>query len=205
MSINFSANLKLLRSKKGLSQQELADAVGISRKQVSDYEVGAAKPRQATYLKILSALNVSDDEFQSQELIVQNNSSSILKIPLVSWTEVLTIKLEFMEFESHIYIDSNTLNRKTPEGLFAMKVTGLSMYPHYKDGDLILIDSFQDSIEDGLLYILSTGEESAFKQCFKQPNGMLGLSALNNAFPSFEVNPNNISIIGRVVFKMGFV
>lgn len=110
-----------------------------------------------------------------------------------------------MTFDSHIYIDSTTLNRKSPEGIFAMRIAGLSMYPDYKDGDLILVDSFQDNIEDGLLYILSTGEESAFKQCFKQPNGMLNLSALNNTFPSFEVSPDHISIIGRVVFKMGFV
>lgn len=202
---DFPARLKFFRAKNNLSQAELAKLIGISGKQVSDYEVGTSKPRQSTYFKILDALGVSDEVFCLQPISTQNNAPSILKIPLVSWMEVLTIKSEFMEFDSHIYIDSNTLNRKSPEGLFAMKVMGLSMYPDYKDGDLILVDSFQDNIEDGLLYILSTGEESAFKQCFKQPNGMLNLSTLNNTFPSFEVSPDCINVIGRVVFKMGFV
>jgi transcriptional regulator with XRE-family HTH domain len=46
----------------------LANAVGISRKQISDYEVGTAKPRQATYMKILKALDISDQIFSKSDL-----------------------------------------------------------------------------------------------------------------------------------------
>jgi len=60
MVADFSERLKFFRSQRGLSQQGLANTVGISRKQISDYEVGTAKPRQATYMKILKALDISD-------------------------------------------------------------------------------------------------------------------------------------------------
>ena len=68
MVADFSERLRIFRSQRGLSQQELANAVGISRKQISDYEVGTAKPRQATYMKILKALDISDQIFSKSDL-----------------------------------------------------------------------------------------------------------------------------------------
>lgn len=50
------------------SQVELAKRVGISGKQISDYEVGTSKPRQSTYMKILNALEVSDQVFSNSDL-----------------------------------------------------------------------------------------------------------------------------------------
>ena len=68
MIADFSERLRFFRSQRGLSQQELANAVGISRKQISDYEVSTAKPRQATYMKILKALDISDQIFSKSDL-----------------------------------------------------------------------------------------------------------------------------------------
>lgn len=204
MNINFSERLKFFRSQRDLSQQGLADAVGISRKQVSDYEVGAAKPRQATYFKILDALNMTDEEFYGNQISTQGESPLILKIPVYNWVSVASIKSLNAASDSHIYMDSNILKRTSIDGLFAMSIGGLSMYPHYKDGDLIIVDSNLNTIKDGFLYILSMNNEPTIKQCFKQPNGRIRLSTFNSAFPSFEVESSEISVIGEVIFKMGF-
>ncbi len=205
MTQNFSERLKFFRSQQGLSQQGLADAVGISRKQVSDYEVGSAKPRQATYFKILDALNMTDEEFYGNQISTQGESPLILKIPVYNWVSVTDADSADIDPDSYVYIDSNILKRTSTEGLFAMNIVGLSMYPQYKDGDCIITDSNLQNIKDGLLYILSIGDEPTFKQCFKQPNGKIHLSAFNNTFPSFEVNPDEINVLGEVIFRMGFV
>ena len=202
---DFSARLKYFRSLKDLSQAELAKLVGISGKQVSDYEVGSAKPRQATYFKILDALNMTDEEFYGNQISTQGESPLILKIPVYNWVSVTTADSADIDPDSYAYIDSNILKRTSTEGLFAMKIGGLSMYPQYKDGDCIIADSNLQNIKDGLLYILSIGDEPTFKQCFKQPNGKIHLSAFNNTFPSFEVNPDEINVLGEVIFRMGFV
>lgn len=204
MNINFSERLKFFRSQRNLSQQSLADAVGISRKQVSDYEVGAAKPRQATYFKILDVLNMTDEEFCANQIITQGESPLILKIPVYNWVSVASIKSIDVFPDSNIYIDSNILKRTSIEGLFAINIGGISMYPQYKDGDLIIADSNLNTIKDGFLYILLMNDEPTIKQCFKQPNGKIQLSTFNNAFPSFEVESSDISVIGEVIFKMGF-
>ena len=201
---DFPARLKYFRSLKDLSQAELAKLVGISGKQVSDYEVGAAKPRQSTYFKILNALNISDEDFHLQPITTQDESPLILKIPVYNWVSVASIESLNASPDSNIYIDSNILKRTSVEGLFTMNIGGLSMYPHYKDGDFIIADLNLKTIKDGFLYILSINNEATIRQCFKQPNGRVQLSAFNSAFPSFEVDPKDINVIGEVIFKMGF-
>lgn len=201
---DFSARLKYFRSLKDLSQAELAKLVGISGKQVSDYEVGASKPRQATYFKILDALNMTDEEFYGNQISVQGESPLIFKIPVYNWVNVVGINSIDISPDSHIYMDSNILKRTSMNGLFAMNIGGVSMYPHYKDGDFIIVDANLNNIKDGFLYILAMNDEPTIKQCFKQPNGKINLSAFNNTFPSFEVDLSEINVIGEVIFKMGF-
>ncbi len=201
---DFPARLKYFRSLKDLSQAELAKLVGISGKQVSDYEVGSAKPRQSTYFKILNALNISDEELHLQPITLQDESPLILKIPVYNWVSVVAVDSTDVDPDSYIYIDSNILKRISTEGLFAMNIGGLSMYPYYKVGDFIIADSNLRNIKDGFPYILSMSDEPTIKQCFKQPNGKINLATFNNDFPSFEVNPDEINVIGEVIFKMGF-
>lgn len=60
--IVFGQRLKSARSEAGLTQQELADIVGVKNKQtVSAWENGLAYPQVAELLKLGSALNVSLD------------------------------------------------------------------------------------------------------------------------------------------------
>lgn len=77
---DFSTRLKFFRSLCDFTQRDLAQAVGISPKQVSDYEVGASKPRQSTYFKILNALNVDDQMFRTADICnftVSNSDTSM--------------------------------------------------------------------------------------------------------------------------------
>ncbi|WP_289345387.1 helix-turn-helix domain-containing protein [Acinetobacter baumannii] len=59
MKDSFGARLKFFRSKAGLSQQQLADKTGLSRKIISDYEVKLdVIPRDSNLYKIADALGV---------------------------------------------------------------------------------------------------------------------------------------------------
>ena len=42
--INFGKNLRVLRSERGVSQQELADAIHVTRQSISKWERGAGNP-----------------------------------------------------------------------------------------------------------------------------------------------------------------
>lgn len=59
MKDSFGLRLKFFRSKAGLSQQQLADKSGLSRKIISDYEVKLdVMPRETNLYKIADALGI---------------------------------------------------------------------------------------------------------------------------------------------------
>ena len=51
------------RKERGYSQEALADAIGISRKQVADYETGRVHLNDEMIIRFAVTLNVSADEF----------------------------------------------------------------------------------------------------------------------------------------------
>lgn len=55
-------NLKRIRKERNLTQQELAELVGLDRTTVTKYETGKAKPSHDVLLKLSGALDVSPAE-----------------------------------------------------------------------------------------------------------------------------------------------
>ena len=60
--MNFPSKLKELRLAGNLSEEELADQIGISIKTYRNYESGKTKPRINTFKKIVLALGTTSDE-----------------------------------------------------------------------------------------------------------------------------------------------
>lgn len=57
----FKERLVKLRTDKGLSQYDLAKALGLSRGQLSNYELGTRQPDNATLIKIANFFDVTTD------------------------------------------------------------------------------------------------------------------------------------------------
>ncbi|WP_395599019.1 helix-turn-helix domain-containing protein [Pseudomonas sp. A1437] len=66
MSKEFASKLVALRGEKNMTQQQLADAVGITPSQISRYESGTSKPRKTVMIKLAKALNVSQEELETK-------------------------------------------------------------------------------------------------------------------------------------------
>ncbi|MBT1702921.1 XRE family transcriptional regulator [Chryseosolibacter indicus] len=64
---NFASNLKILRAKKQLKQEELAVLVGITASTLSNYEVGKTEPSLDTLVNFSNALGVSIDVLLSAD------------------------------------------------------------------------------------------------------------------------------------------
>jgi transcriptional regulator with XRE-family HTH domain len=61
-------NLKLLRKRKGVSQEEIAVDLGLTRSSYSGYENGVAEPNLETIIKISEYYNISLDKLIKREL-----------------------------------------------------------------------------------------------------------------------------------------
>ena len=57
------ARLKALRTSRGLSQKQLAEAAGLSQNAISQWESGAREPSWSNVLALANALGVTCQEF----------------------------------------------------------------------------------------------------------------------------------------------
>ena len=72
--MTFGKNLQTLRRQNGLSQQQLAEQLGVSRQAVSKWELDAAKPDIDNVIQISRLFGVSIDELLTGE-VFQNERS----------------------------------------------------------------------------------------------------------------------------------
>ncbi|MBK9192975.1 MAG: helix-turn-helix transcriptional regulator [Crocinitomicaceae bacterium] len=61
-------NLKLLRKRKAVSQEEIAQDLGLTRSSYSGYENGVAEPNIETLIKISEYYDISLDKFIKRDL-----------------------------------------------------------------------------------------------------------------------------------------
>jgi transcriptional regulator with XRE-family HTH domain len=59
--IPFSENLSRIRKLRGFTQYSLADLIGVSRKQIADYERAVSLPNSDMIIRLSLALKVSSD------------------------------------------------------------------------------------------------------------------------------------------------
>ncbi len=69
MGDNFNDNLRIARERRGFSQKEMAEKIGVAKSTYSLYESGNREPNVQTIKKIADILNVSADELLGIEEI----------------------------------------------------------------------------------------------------------------------------------------
>ena len=83
---------------------------------------------------------------------------------------------------------SDFLHRKgNPSQMVLMRVSGNSMEPEIKDGDVVLLDQGKKHILPGRMYAVGIEDAIYIKQIDTMP-GKLVLKSMNPAFPPVEVD-----------------
>ena len=72
MDNNFTKNLKHIRKQKKLSQQEIADKIGVDRSTIGYWENGKADPTLLNVQKLSEALNVPLPDFLGKDLSTED-------------------------------------------------------------------------------------------------------------------------------------
>ena len=73
--MNLSDNLKRIRKENNLSQEQLADKLGVSRQSVSKWESGQAYPEMDKVLQLCQLFNLNIDELLNQNIKTLSNFS----------------------------------------------------------------------------------------------------------------------------------
>lgn len=180
MANYFASNLKYLREKKGLSQNKLAEKVGVNQTTIARWETEEIKPSIDNVEQIASALNVSLPDLLITNLKFDNGvlvdvDSDTIQIPVLG-----TIKAGIaIEAQQDIleYIDIPKNWTKGGKTFYGLKISGDSMYPKYNEKDIVIFEHTED-------YTIANN-----KDCAVMVNGH------DATFKNISINENGITLI----------
>lgn len=179
-------NIKHLRTIKGLSQQGLADKIGIDRSTISRIENNEIETTIDNAIKIADILNVSINDLLNKDLRFDNAEpididDDVIQIPVYG-----TIKAGIpIESQTDIidYVEIPKSWMKGGKQFYGLKISGDSMFPKYQENDIVIFEQNNDtSLYNGKdCAIMINGTESTFKKLLVNEQGIV-LQAYNPAY-----------------------
>lgn len=225
-------NIKLLRKKKGLTQEMMADQIGISRSKLAGYELNINPPLEAL-IKISDKLGISIDillredlgsysEYKLRELLETDQYLRGRKLRILA-TTVDEQGRELIEVVSQKAKASYLAGFSDPEFIaelprFALpflpmdkkhrvfQVDGDSMLP-IPDGAWIVCEYVDDwtAIKDGVCYVIVTEQDGVtFKIVYNKiiDEQKLLLCSANPIYPPFSIEIQQVKEVWRYRLAM---
>lgn len=189
--------MRILRSGRGLTQQDVAAALNVSRSAVAMWERNEREPNLETLAALARLLDVPLSALvERREAPLPQNLRPVRarRIPLLG--TIAAGEPIFAEEEHETYVDVDGSARAD----FALEVKGSSMEPVYKDGDVVYIRS-QDDVLDGQVAAVVVDDSATLKRVYHLPVGVQ-LMPLNPAFAPMLFTPENsdsVRILGLAV------
>lgn len=189
--------IRILRSGRALTQQAVAEALGVSRSAVAMWEKDEREPDLETLAQLAKLLGVPLTALvERREAPLPQNLRPVRarRIPLLG--TIAAGEPIFAEEEHETYVDVDGSARAD----FALEVKGESMEPVYKDGDVVYIRR-QDDVRDGQVAAVVVDDSATLKRVYHLPVGVQ-LMPLNPAFAPMLFTPENsdsVRILGLAV------
>jgi len=185
----FGESFKKMRKSKGLTQDDLAKAVGVTRQSVQKWESDSSKPSFDKWGSIENALGVDkawileisgndlshafSDIFTDYQLPNTPPNTSphhephqTIKIPLISWVQAGDWQYAADPMPPGVADEWIETSATRSEHAYALTVHGDSMEPEFASGDIITVDPERQA-ENGSYVVVKNGAEATFKQYVK--------------------------------------
>ena len=164
-------NIKFLRAEKGISQQGLADKVGVDRSTISRIENNEIETTIENAIKLANSLNVSINDLLTKDLTFDNGSiinieDNMIKIPVLG-TIKAGIPIEAQE-DILEYIEIPKSWIKGGKQFYGLKISGDSMSPKYIEDDIVVFEDSRsyniDSARNKDCAVMVNGDDATFKK-----------------------------------------
>lgn len=202
--MNVGQRLRYLRKLKNLTQQDLANSLGINRSTYARYETGDHEADYETLNKLADFFDVSVDYLLGRtdnpappSQFVSTEKGNVLRIPIVGKTHCGDPIWADEHIEGWIILPPNTLAKGN---YFALHVEGDSMSPMIPDGSLIIVRQ-QPRVENGQVAVVLWNDENEAhvrRVYVDEKQKLVTLQAVNPAYPPITVKPNKVRILGLV-------
>ena len=183
---NFAPIIKRLRTERGITQEQLASLLKVSRSTIGMYETGGREPDFETCEAIADIFNVDMDYLLGRSSVERKHPITpspippgfspmpeMVQVPLIGTIACGTPITAEQNIKSYIGVPAAW------HADFALECHGDSMAPTICDGDIVCIRR-QPEVEQGQIAAVRIGEEATLKHCYYQP-GVVQLIADNAA------------------------
>ena len=216
-----ASNIRYLRKSKGLTQDELADKIGVNRAMIGSYEEGRAIPKLQSlqtlshYFGItLDALVLSDlvnivDHTDAKgsnlrvisTIVDRDNNELITLVPIKAAAGYLNgyADPDYVDMLPRFSLPFQEISKERTYRAF--QINGNSMDP-IPSGAYIISEYVQDwhDISDGKTYILVTRDDGVvFKRVYLHPSGELWLKSDNPQYETYSVHLNRLLEVWKAV------
>lgn len=211
-----SENIKTLRRRYGLTQQELGEIAGVSGKAVSTWELGVKEPRMSAIQRIADHFGISKSsiiEDGGMELPTYVHSASTPTPPEYRYDNIFPITTKRVPFlgsiacgepvfaneEHELYVEVGT----NVHADFCLQAAGDSMIgARIHDGDIVFIRK-QDMVDNGEIAAVIIEDEATLKRVNYYPDkNLLILHAENPSYKDLiytDAELDQIVILGKAV------
>lgn len=166
--------IRKLRESRGMSQEQLAELLGVKRSAVSKYENGGLQLTQSILTSLCNIFHVSAD------YILGIEDALSVRIPLLGGVQAGGPV--FAGQEALGYLEAGARYAACREDYFALNVQGESMLAAYQPGDSIIVRR-QSDCGNGRDAVVMVGDEEATLKRYYRQKGTVILKPLN---PDFE-------------------
>ena len=187
---NFSSRIKLLRTERGITQEQLASMLKVSRSTIGMYESGKREPDFETSEAIADIFNVDMDFLMGRSDVERKHPLTpttvippgfqpmpeMTPVPIVGRIACGTPILAEQNIEGSACVPARW------RATFSLVCNGDSMEPKIHDGDLVAIRK-QPEVENGEIAAVRIGEEATLKHVYRR-DGFLELRPENPKYES---------------------
>lgn len=192
--INIGAKLQALRKMRGLTQGDLAKYLDCTRTAISNYELGTREPDFASLEKLAQYFNVPVAYFFDDVMPV-GGGMPIRRIPIIGDTAAGAPITAERVYDEYVELPDDGKRYDA-----AVHITGDSMEPTYRLGDLALL-RYQPDVEDGEAAVVCIDDSVTLKRVY-HINGGLMLQSDNPRYKPIIINGEkhtNIHLVGKVI------
>lgn len=196
MAIYFASNLKYLREHQGLSQNKLAEKVGVNQTTIARWETEEIKPSIDNVEQIASALNVSLPDLLITNLKFDNGNIINIESDTVQIPVLGTIKAGIaIEAQQDIreYIEIPKSWTRGGKSFYGLYISRDSMFPKYESKDIVIFEQTNDyQMANGKdCAVMVNGDDATFKKVFLDDEGIT-LQPYNNMYPAMRFSKEQI-------------
>lgn len=222
MQQTLGSRLKQLRTENKLTQQQLAEKIGVSKTSVIYWEKDENVPKHESLVALANILKTTSDWLITGKDSVDSKSDK----PKVAWGNVrpsgkklrVIPLLDFVQAGLFNEVNYDGINPKgesytsyqggTEHSVFSLEIEGYSMSPDFQPGDEIVVDGSLLPKPGSLVIAQEVLQGGVAVTTFKKyrvlgfnTHGVeiIELVPLNQDFPTCNSGQVNISIIGVVV------